>query len=93
MAGNVQCNILAISRKYFCRGKAISITYSGCGSVTLGIQYAVFIRRIILSSVDCPAVEYFVNIVRFVEELIEHKMCVLIFPTKTVRKISHSKNN
>jgi hypothetical protein len=39
--------------------KAISITYSECVFVALVIQHAQRMRRIILSSVDCPAVPNF----------------------------------
>jgi hypothetical protein len=42
----------------YCR-KAISIIYSECVSVALVIQHAKRMRRIILSSVACPAVPYF----------------------------------
>ena len=37
----------------------MSITYSECVIVALGNQYALRMRRIILSSVDCPARQYF----------------------------------
>ena len=36
-----------------CRGKEISITYSECVSVTLGIQRVKLMRHIVLSSVAC----------------------------------------
>jgi len=39
--------------------KAISITYSECVSVALIIHHAMYIRRIMLSSVAYPAVPYF----------------------------------
>ena len=55
----VQRNTEARSRNYRCRGKAISITYSAYVSVALGIQHAKRMRRIILSSVACPSLEYF----------------------------------
>jgi hypothetical protein len=50
---------VARSRNHCCRGKAISITYSECVSVALVIQHAKRMRRIILSSVVCPALPYF----------------------------------
>ena len=37
----------------------MSITYCECVFVALGIQHAKCMRRIILSSVACPAVQYF----------------------------------
>jgi hypothetical protein len=51
--------IEARSHNYFCRGKAISITYSECVSVALVIQHAKRMRRIILSSVACLALPDF----------------------------------
>jgi hypothetical protein len=47
-------------RHVHCYGaKARMITYSVCLSVTLGIQHAKRMRRIIFSSVACSAVPYF----------------------------------
>jgi len=40
-----------------CGGKAISITHSECVYVALVIQHAKCMRRIILSSVACPAAQ------------------------------------
>jgi hypothetical protein len=51
--------IKARSRNSYCRGRAISVTYSECVSVTLVIQHAKRMRRIILPSVACLAVPYF----------------------------------
>ena len=39
--------------------KSVSITYSECVSVALFIQHAMYIRRIMLSSVAYLAVPYF----------------------------------
>jgi len=39
--------------------ETISVTYSDCVSVALVVQHAVRMRRILLSSVACPAVSYF----------------------------------
>jgi hypothetical protein len=49
----------APSRNHWCRGKAISITYSECVSVTLVIQHAKRMRRIILSSVAYLVLPHF----------------------------------
>jgi hypothetical protein len=60
--GNVHINVRmrhVRSRIRCCRGKAILITYSGCVSVALVTQYAMHMRRIILSSVACLALPYF----------------------------------
>jgi len=44
---------------YYCRGKAISITYTEYRFVALAIQHAQRMRRIILSSLACLTVPYF----------------------------------
>jgi len=64
--------------------------------VAAGNQHAMRMRPIILA-VACPAVQYFSKLSHkpkdFRKKNIEHKICVLIFSTTFVRKISHSKNN
>jgi hypothetical protein len=42
-----------------CSGQAISLTYSEYVFVTLGIQHAVRMRRILLPFVACPSLPYF----------------------------------
>ena len=44
---------------HYCHGRAISITYSECVFVALGIQHTKRVYRIILPSMACPAVPYF----------------------------------
>jgi len=55
----VKFNIEARSRSHFCRGKAVSITYSERVSVALSMQHAMRMRRVILSYVVCPTLQYF----------------------------------
>jgi len=70
-----------------CNGKALSITYSECSFVALGIQHAMRVRHI-MSSVTCLAVQYFLHITSHAARFsaggggtIEHKILVLIFCT------------
>jgi hypothetical protein len=46
--------IRARSCCHCCNGKGISVTYSECVFVSVGIQHAMLVHRIILSSVACP---------------------------------------
>jgi len=57
-AGNVR-NIEARSRNHCYRGKAISVTCSECVFVALVMQHAMRMRRNILPSVACVALQYF----------------------------------
>ena len=67
--------------------KAISITYSQCVFVALVIQHVKRMRRIILSSVTCPAVSYFStlsqNVYDFRKRGTEHKIRVLNVSTSS----------
>jgi hypothetical protein len=75
-------------RHHFCHEKAISNTYSEYVFVTLVIQHIMLIRHIILSSVTYPALSHFSTLSYkwhdFRKNLIEYKICVLIFTTKFV---------
>ena len=57
------------SRNHCCSGKAISITYFERGFVALGIQHAMRVRCIVLSSVAWP--DYFIKATIF-GKIIEH---------------------
>jgi hypothetical protein len=65
--------------------------------VALVIQHAKRMRRIILPSVACLAIQYFSTLSHkrhdFREKVIEHKMCVLTFSVNFIRNVSHSKKN
>jgi hypothetical protein len=79
----VRRNVEARSCNHCCSGKAISISHSKCVFVALGIQHAMRMHRVILSSVVGPALHYFstylMNSAIFRKYFIEHQMCVLIF--------------
>jgi len=61
--------------------------------VALGIQHAMLMRHIL--SVVCPAVQYFSTLSHkrhgFLKNVFEHEMCVSIFYTTFILKISHCK--
>ena len=76
--------------------KAIIITYSECVFVALVIQHAMRMHRITLSSVACPALNYFSPLSHKCHDfrkVIEHKICALFSSTTFVWNISHSKKN
>ena len=56
---HVERNREARSCDHGCSGKAISITCCECVFVALGIQHAMRMRRFILPSVACSALQYF----------------------------------
>ena len=67
--------------------RAIRITQPERVMEALGIQHAMRMRRILLSSVAWPAVQYISTLshkrydFRKKKKVIEYKMCVLIFST------------
>jgi len=73
----------------------MTIMYSECVSAALVIQHAQRMCRILLSSVVCPAVQYFSILYRKWPNFRKKKMlCVLILILcKFLRNISHSRKN
>jgi hypothetical protein len=65
----------------FCSGKAISIKYSKCLFVALGIHHAMRMCHIVI----CGLSGYFSTLSHkrhdFRKKVIEYKMCILIFST------------
>ena len=82
---------------HWCSAKAISITYYECVSVALVFQHAKRMRRVIFPHGALPAVPYLSTLFHkqhdFQNNVIEHKLCVLVFSTTFVWNISHSKKN
>ena len=77
-------------------GKAISIMYSQCVFVALGIQHEMRMRHVFI----WPVPQYFIfpHLMNGMlsgkkEKVTEHKKCVWIFPTTFVWNISRSKKN
>jgi hypothetical protein len=68
----------------------MSIIYSECVFVTLGIQHAMRMRYIISSSMACPIFFHILKSGKIFgkKNIIEHKICLLIFCTTFVCKFS-----
>jgi hypothetical protein len=81
----------ARSRNRCCRGKARSITYSECMSVSLIIQHSESMRLIILFPVASLAVPYFSTLSYkghgFRKNVIVRKICALILSETFLRSI------
>jgi acyl-coenzyme A synthetase/AMP-(fatty) acid ligase len=77
--------------------KSNNITYFECVFIVSDNLHAIPIHHVILSSVTCPAAQYFFTLSPkqqdFRKKMTEHKMYVLIFSTTFIRNISHSKKN
>ena len=79
---DVKHNFEELSHKHFTHVKAI-FTYPDCLFVAFVFRPKKRMRRILLSSVACPALPYFVHVLlktaRYAGNAIEHIMCVAIF--------------
>ena len=74
-----KCNTEARSRNHCCRWKAISITYSECVFVALGIQRAKRTRHIIICGLRGSTVFFFTFSHKwqdFLRNVLEHTKCV-----------------
>ena len=84
----VQRNTEARSCNHCCRGKSIHFTEYKCVFVDLDNKYAQRMRRLVFSPLACLAYPYFSKSSQkqqvFRENVIEHKMFVLIFSTTFV---------
>jgi hypothetical protein len=83
-----RATIVAVEQQYMLRG-----TYIEGVSVDLGIQHAMRVRHIVISSL--PGSKIFFPIVSLtavlLKNVIDYKRCVLIFSANFLRNISHSK--
>jgi len=86
----VNLRIKVKTRRVYCwHGKAISVPYSACVSVAFNyLRFSLRMRFILLLPVACLAVPYISTVSHKLhdsrEEVIGHKMCVLIFSTNFV---------
>ena len=91
----IKHNTGALSPTYFRSGKTLNITYFEC--VCRLKIFRMQCSCAILSSMTCLAVLTFSTLSHkqheFRENVIERKMCVLIFYTKLSKKVYHFKNN
>jgi hypothetical protein len=94
-AMGVQRNITARSCIHCCSGNAGSVTYCVCVFVALGIQREMHVRHVAICGLsDCSIFFHIISqTARFSTNVIEYKMCVLIFYTTFVCNISRCKNN
>jgi hypothetical protein len=92
----VSRNVEVHSCNHCCSGKAISIAYSEYVFVALGIQRAMSMRHIVVCGLSGSTIFFPHELIYGMnseKKFVEHKMCILIFSTALVRKISHSKEN
>ena len=81
-------------RNHICCGKTIGITFTESVFLASDILHAKHMRLVIFISVSCPDLPIFPHYLKkrhyFKENVIEHKMCVLIFSTTFVWNIPYS---
>ena len=88
----VQGNIKALLCNHWGSGKSISTTYSGCVFIDLGIQHAMRMSHIVLSSVACPALQYFSTLPhkrRNLKTNLLNIKCVFLFYLQILFEIFH----
>jgi len=96
----VQRNTEARSFNHCCSGKAVSITYSESVFVALDIQHAMRIRRVTLSSVAWPTLQFFFSTLshkrhdfrKKKKKVIEHKLCFNFLYNFCLKHFSQYKN-
>ena len=91
-------NFEALSCIRCCSRKAVSIKYSKCVFVSLVMQHALLMLRMYWYLWGLSGCSIFFHIILQTawfsgKQVVEHKMCVLIFSTTFSCKISHSKKN
>jgi hypothetical protein len=88
---HTQCNINARSRNHFCSKKAVSITYSECVSVALGIHHTKCMRHTILLSVAVllhNIFRYYLIQTMIYGKKLSHIKCVFWFSLQVLQKVS-----
>jgi hypothetical protein len=80
---DVQRNIEASSYNHCCGGKAISITYSDCVFVVVGIQHAMRVYRTVICGLPRSTIFFHVMsyMARFSKEKLLNIQCFLIYST------------
>ena len=98
IAGNVRRSVTLMRvRAIIVAAEKQCVTYSACVYVALGIQHAMRMRHVKLSSVGCPSLPYSTTFSLkrhdFREKELLNKKCSLMFFSNFARKVSHFKNN
>jgi hypothetical protein len=81
-------NIEARTCNHFCSGKVISITYSGCVFLSLGIHHAICAISVTCQVIKTFSPHYLIKGTNFEKKsIVEHKMCVVIFSKTCLKTI------